>query len=61
MRVIAFTSKRAEELPEGVEKANLEELLIQSDVLSLHCPLTENTREMINRQSLAKMNVVPFW
>lgn len=55
MRVIAFTSKRAEELPEGVEKANLEELLIQSDVLSLHCPLTENTREMINRQSLAKM------
>ena len=55
MRVIAFTSKRAEELPEGVEKANLEELLMQSDVLSLHCPLTENTREMINRQSLAKM------
>lgn len=55
MRVIAFTSKRAEELLEGVEKANLEELLMQSDVLSLHCPLTENTREMINRQSLAKM------
>ena len=55
MRVIAFTSKRAEELPEGVEKAHLEELLTQSDVLSLHCPLTENTREMINRQSLAKM------
>ena len=55
MRVIAFTSKKAEELPEGVEKANLEELLMQSDVLSLHCPLTENTREMINRQSLAKM------
>lgn len=55
MRVIAFTSKKAEELPEGVEKANLEELLTQSDVLSLHCPLTENTREMINRQSLAKM------
>ena len=55
MRVIAFTSKRAEELPEGVEKTNLEELLTQSDVLSLHCPLTENTREMINRQSLAKM------
>ena len=55
MRVIAFTSKRAEELPEGVEKANLEELLTQSDVLSLHCPLSENTREMINRQSLAKM------
>ena len=55
MRVIALTSKKAEEMPKGVEKADLEELLTQSDVLSLHCPLTENTREMINRQSLAKM------
>jgi len=55
MRVIALTSKKAEEMPKGIEKADLEELLTQSDVLSLHCPLTENTREMINRQSLAKM------
>ena len=55
MRVIALTSKKAEEMLKGVEKADLEELLTQSDVLSLHCPLTENTREMINRQSLAKM------
>ena len=55
MRVIALTSKKAEQLPEGIAKATLEELLQQSDVLSLHCPLTENTREMINRQSLAKM------
>ena len=55
MRVMALTSKKAEEMPKGVEKADLEELLTQSDVLSLHCPLTENTREMINRQSLAKM------
>ena len=55
MRVIALTSKKAEQLPEGIAKATLEELLQQSDVLSLHCPLTENTREMVNRQSLAKM------
>jgi len=55
MRVIALTSKKAEEMPKGVEKADLEELLTKSDVLSLHCPLTENTREMINRQSLAKI------
>ena len=55
MRVIALSSKKAEEMPEGIVKANLDELLSQSDVLSLHCPLTESTREMINRQSIEKM------
>ena len=55
MRVIALSSKKAEEMPEGIVKANLDELLSQSDVLSLHCPLTENTREMINSQSIEKM------
>ncbi|MBF1605764.1 MAG: D-2-hydroxyacid dehydrogenase, partial [Prevotella shahii] len=38
MRVIALSSKKAEEMPEGIMKANLDELLSQSDVLSLHCP-----------------------
>jgi S-adenosyl-L-homocysteine hydrolase, NAD binding domain len=55
MRVIALSSKKAEEMPEGIVKANLDELLSQSDVLSLHCPLTDNTREMINSQSIEKM------
>lgn len=55
MRVIALSSKKAEEMPEGIVQANLDELLSQSDVLSLHCPLTENTREMINSQSIEKM------
>lgn len=55
MRVIALSSKKAEEMPEGIMKANLDELLSQSDVLSLHCPLTESTREMINSQSIEKM------
>ena len=55
MRVIALSSKKADEMPEGIMKANLDELLSQSDVLSLHCPLTESTREMINSQSIEKM------
>ena len=32
-----------------------EELLEQSDVLSLHCPLTEETREWVNRDRLARL------
>ena len=55
MKVMAFTSKRADELPTGVEKGTMEELLKESDVLSLHCPLTPDTHHLINRQSLQLM------
>lgn len=55
MDVFAFTSKNAADLPAGVHKTTLDGLLSISDVLSLHCPLTETTREMINKDSIAKM------
>ena len=55
MRVIAFTSKAAEALPPYVGKCSMEQLLSESDVLSLHCPLTPTTRHLINRQSLLLM------
>ena len=55
MKVKALTSKTADALPIGIEKASLEELLTASDVLSLHCPLTDNTRQMINSETLRQM------
>ena len=55
MRVVAFTSKSAEDLPPFIGKRTLDELMAESDVLSLHCPLTPNTRHLINRLSLQKM------
>lgn len=55
MRVIALTSKAAEALPPYVGKCSMEQLLSESDVLSLHCPLTPTTRHLINRQSLLLM------
>lgn len=55
MKVVASTSKGADELPSGIEKLTMDELLKESDVLSLHCPLTSDTHHLINRQTLWKM------
>lgn len=56
MKVMAQTSKSQEELPTGIEKATgLEHLLKECDVLSLHCPLTESTKHIINATTLAMM------
>lgn len=40
---------------EGLTYTSLEELYRQSDIISLHCPLTEQTRYMINKKSIDKM------
>lgn len=55
MKVKAVTSKPAVALHTGIGKADLEELLATSDVVSLHCPLTNRTRHMINPQTLQLM------
>ncbi len=55
MNVIAQTSKTQGELPESIRKVNLEELFSQSDVLSLHCPLNDDTRHLVNADRLSLM------
>ena len=55
MKVKALTSKAADALPADVEKVGLDELLSTADVVSLHCPLTDNTRQMINAETLRLM------
>lgn len=55
MRVVAFTSKPQDKLPANVKAVSLDELLQQSDVVSLHCPLNESTCRMMNGKSLEKM------
>jgi D-3-phosphoglycerate dehydrogenase len=57
MKVIAYdpflSDKRAVEL--GVEKAELPELFARADFITLHTPLVEGTRNIINRDSIAAM------
>jgi len=55
MNVLAVTSKQADELPPYINKGTREELLAQSDVVSLHCPLTADTRHLIRRDTLRLM------
>lgn len=55
MKVMAFTSKAQEQLPEGVTKTDLDSLFACSDVVSLHCPLNAQTRGLVNADRLAQM------
>ena len=55
MRVVAVTSKDADRLPAGITKVTLPEMLAQSDIVSLHCPLTPDTQHLINAESLRLM------
>ena len=56
MKVVAYdpflTEERAVEL--GVEKVELEELLKRADVITLHVPLTDQTRNILSRENLEK-------
>ncbi|GAB4497932.1 MAG: 2-hydroxyacid dehydrogenase [Saprospiraceae bacterium] len=55
-RVLAFDVYENQELvSEGVRYLPLSELLAASDIVSLHCPLNDQTRHLINAESLKKM------
>ena len=57
MRILAYDLypdlKFAEE--EGFSYVSLDELYRESDIISLHCPLTDQTKYMINKDSISKM------
>jgi D-3-phosphoglycerate dehydrogenase len=56
MKVVAFdpflTPERAIEM--GVEKADLDTLLARADFITLHTPLTDQTRNILSKENLAK-------
>lgn len=55
MDVYACTSKNATDLPDWITKVSKDGLLAVSDILSLHCPLADDTYHFINEESLEKM------
>jgi glycerate dehydrogenase len=56
MRILAGDSRRRPELEsDTVKYVEMDELLETSDVISLHCPLSEKTQGIINKESIARM------
>lgn len=61
MKILAYAPRPKEPLPyDGFRFCSLEELLAESDVVSLHCPLTPENRGMINAERLGMMKKTAF-
>ncbi len=55
-KIIAFDISKSEELRDfGVKYLKLREVFEQSDIVSLHCPLNQHTKHIINKNSIASM------
>lgn len=54
-KVLTYVRHYDEEFKNLAELVTLDELLAQSDIVTLHCPLTEETKHMINREKIALM------
>jgi glycerate dehydrogenase len=60
MKVIAYDVTAPAEMPEGCEMVTSEDVFRRGDVVSLHCPLTPQTENIVNEQNLALMKNTAF-
>jgi len=60
MKVLANKSSPPKTVPAGVEFTDLETLFRRSDVISLHCPLTPQTKQLVNAERLGWMKPSAF-
>ena len=55
MKIAVSTSKTQEALPEGYRKMELDELFSNADIISLHCPLTDDNKGLVDCRLLSMM------
>ncbi len=55
MEIYAYTSKSSDQLPEKVVSKPLEEIFKESDIITLHVPLSKDTQYMVNAERLKLM------
>lgn len=55
-KILAYDITENQELKDlGIEYISLDQLLAESDIISLHCPLMDSTHHLINEESISKM------
>lgn len=59
MKILVSTRTPREDV-DGIHFTSMEEVLKNSDFVSLHCPLNENTRHIMNQESIAMMKPSAF-
>lgn len=55
MEVFAYTTKSHFQLPPEIHKMGLNDLFRECDIVTLHCPLTPNTKNLVNAERLKTM------
>src|SRR5574344_196387 len=55
MQIFAYTSKVKLQLPVEIKKAELDDLFKECDIISLHCPLTDDTESLVNKERISLM------
>lgn len=60
MKVLASKRDWKTSPPEGVTPASIDEVFAQSDAISLHCPLTDATKHLVNGRTLGLMKESAF-
>ncbi|MCI0533715.1 MAG: D-2-hydroxyacid dehydrogenase [Verrucomicrobiales bacterium] len=60
MRVAVSSRSAVKDLPADITQTELDDLFSSSDIVSLHCPLTPETKQLVNRARLARMKHTAF-
>jgi glycerate dehydrogenase len=60
MKVIVYDVATPSEIPEGCRMVELEDVFRESDVVSLHCPLTPQTENLVSPERLALMKPTAY-
>jgi glycerate dehydrogenase len=60
MRVLVHTRRVPSETPEAIEWCSVERLFRDSDVISLHCPLSSETKGIVNAERVAMMKPTAY-